>query len=195
MPTIAELVKKNEGQIAKGRPILGAAPTPLAAPAPAPITFPGTPELPLRSTFPPELFATDHVTAGSNPIRPAIRSGVWSANERVSNDQTPVTLSNKKLLGPIIGGGVRLNRYNKVTGTITTKAVGGTTHATQTFIVAGVQATDKVAGYQWNAAQTVGVTTLAVRVVGANTIAIDFYNPTGGSLTSTGGSLTLFLFQ
>ncbi len=194
MPTIAELVKKNEGQIARGRPIFEAAPTPGAS-APAPITFPGTTELPLRSTFPPELFAADHVTAGSQPSRPALRTSVWTTEPRVSNDQTPVTLSNKKLVAPIIGGGARLNRYNKVTAKLAPGTVTGGASATQTFVVAGVQATDKVAGYQWNTSQTVGVTTLAVRVVGANKIAIDFYNPTGGSLTPTGGSLTLFLVQ
>jgi hypothetical protein len=58
-----------------------------------------------------------------------------------------------------------------------------------------VLATDKLLGYQWNKAQVVGVATLAVRVVGSNKIAIDFYNPTGGSLTPTGGSISLFLVQ
>jgi hypothetical protein len=198
MPTIAELVKKNEQRLEglKGNPTQ--APQPLAPPvgaAPAPPAFLPTTELPLRSTFPPVIYSADQVSSGSQPARPAQRSAVWQATDQVSNDQTPVTLTNKKLLRPIIGGGTSLNRYNKVTATLTPKAVGGGASATQTFAVAGVQAADKLAGYQWGMAQTAGVTTLAVRVVAANKIAVDFYNPTGGSLTPTGGSITLFLFQ
>jgi hypothetical protein len=196
MPTIAEAVKRNQQRIAaqKAAPILEAAPAP-ALSAPAPITFPGTTELPLRSTFPPELFATDNLTSGASPQRPALRSSIWSNTEKVSNDATPTTLTNKKLIAPIIGGGTNLNRYNSIKGTVTPQAVSGNSHSTQTFTMAGVQSQDKLGGYQWNTAQTVGVTVLAVRVVGANKIAIDFYNPTGGSLTPTGGSITLFLFQ
>jgi hypothetical protein len=140
-------------------------------------------------------FAPDQIAVGSQPGRPAQRTSVWTAQPRVSNDSTPVTLSNKKLVGPIIGGGAKLNRYNSIKATLTPKSVGANTSVTQTFTVGGVQPTDKLAGYQWNVAQTVGVLTLAVRVVGTNQVAIDFHNPTGGGLTPTGGDITLFLLQ
>ncbi|MHB8501520.1 MAG: hypothetical protein ACYDHE_11320 [Candidatus Acidiferrales bacterium] len=196
MPTINQLVEKNRQRIANlpKEP----SPEPIVTPrvsAPAPITFAPTPELPLRSTFPPALFAADGVTAGSQPARPALRSSVWSAPGAISNNTTPATLNNKKLIAPIIGNGSPLRRYNSIKVTIVPLSVGANSQATQTFVVAGVQATDKLAGFQWGSAQLKGVVTLAVRVFGTNQIAIDFYNPTSGSLVPTGGSITLFLFQ
>jgi hypothetical protein len=193
MPTIAEAVQKNETRLAKGGgTLLTQAPLP---PAPAPITFAPTTSLPLRSIFPPEIYAADGVTAGSQPARPAQRSSVWLAPPAVSNDSTPTTLANKKLTAPIIGNGSKLSRYNSIKATVTPKSVSANSHATQSFVIAGVQGNDKVAGYQWNTAQINGVVVLAVRVTSTNNLAIDFYNPTGGPLTPTGGSITLFLFQ
>jgi hypothetical protein len=194
MPTIAQLVAKNEARQATSVPE-AVAKVPIFQVAPAPITFPGTPELPLRSTLPPNLFAADQVTAGSQPTRLAARTSVFLSPQAVSNDTTPTTLRNKKLLGPIIGNGSPLGRYNALKATIVPKTVAANTAATQTFTVAGVQAADKVLGFQWGTAQAVGVTVQAVRVTGPNKLAIDFYNPTGGSLTPTGGTLTLFLVQ
>lgn len=200
MPTIAEAAKNNairRSQIIE-RPVTDTPDSPgvkFPMEAPAPITFAPTPSLPLRAIFPPELFSTDHVTATSQPARPALRTSMWTQPEAASNNATPETLTNKKLITPIIGGGKKLNRYNTLTTSLAPAAVSGNSHATQNFTVSGVLASDKLAGYQWNVAQVVGVLVLAVRVIGNSRIAIDFYNPTGGSLTPTGGSITLFLFQ
>lgn len=196
MPSIAALVQKNQDRIAKhGGPIQENRLPALVSSAPAPPAFQPTTELPLRSTFPPVIYAADQVSAGSQPARPAQRSSVWSSPDSVANDSTPVTLSNKKLVGPVIGGGSKLNRYNTIKATVTPLSVLANSQATQTFTVAGVQSNDKLGGYQWDTAQIVGVVVLAVRVLGSNKIAIDFYNPTGGPLTPTGGSITLLLFQ
>lgn len=198
MPTLAQAISNNQ----KRRAVAGPKPEPivrgpitLPMSAPAPITFQPAPELPLRSTFPPELYAADHVTAGSQPQRLNSRSSVWSQPESITGNSVPGILSNKRLIAPIIGGGGKLNRYNKLVTTLTPASVGATSQATQIFSVGGVQPTDKVWGYQWGIAQKIGVVTLAVRVTGTGKIAVDFYNPTGGSLTPTGGNITLFLGQ
>ena len=196
MPTIAEAVRSNI--IYKERnPMIGTLPIDTGPSwSQAPVTFPPTPSLPVRSSLPPEAFASDHVTPGSNPGRIFLRSGVWSSPDTIPKHSTPQTLTNKKLLGPVIGvGGSPLNRYNRLVGMITPSAIGANSSASQLFTVSGVQAADSVLGYQWLTMQKAAVPVLAVRVAGDNSIAIDFSNPTAGSLTPTGGKIVLFLAQ
>lgn len=199
MSTIAEAVSRNQARRARldptsVEPVVSGTYS-VVEPASAPITFQPSPNLPLRSTFPPDLYAADQVTATSQPNRPTLRSSVWSQLPASGDNSTPETLTNKKLVAPVIGGGANLNRYNKLLTTVTPTSINANTQSTQTFTVGGVQASDTLAGYQWQKAQVKGVTVLAVRVVGANKIAIDFYNPTAGALVPTGGKILLFLLQ
>jgi len=113
----------------------------------------------------------------------------------VSRNRTPQFLSNKKLVAPTIGGGSALGRYNSITAVLTPVAVAAGTTTTQTFTVAGILSSDKVIGYQWVTPQTVGVIAIALRVTGDNLLTVDFSNPTAGSLTPTGGTITLILVR
>lgn len=161
--------------------------------APAPINSPMG--LPNRGTFTPgQIIGSDFYT-GAGQYRVGQRSSSPPPPAATTTSRTPIALVNKRLVAPTIGGGTKLSRYNAVSTVISPVAVGGGATVTQLFTAAGVQAADKLIGYQWKTAQANGVVALAVRVNAANQIAIDFFNPTGGSLTPTGGTILLFLVQ
>lgn len=193
MPSIAEGVRANMrlnrgGQVARYAP---------ASPGPtfSPPVINSAMGLPNRGTFAPaQIIGSDFYT-GAGQFRVGQRSSTPPPPAASTTPRTPVALVNKRLVAPTIGGGTKLNRYNVVKTIISPVAVGGGATVTQLFTAAGVQAADKLLGYQWVAAQAKGVTVLAVRINAANQIAIDFFNPTGGSLTPTGGTILLFLVQ
>jgi len=151
--------------------------------------------LPVRGVFPPNIIIGTDFYNGARQFRYGSRSSVMVPPNSVSKSNTPQTLVGKKLVAPIIGGGAPLNRYNTVTGTLSPAAVGAGVTATQTFTVGGISAADTLLGFQWVTKQLVGVVALALRVVGDNLLAVDFLNPTAGSLTPTGGTVELFLVQ
>ncbi len=192
MPTIEQAVESN---VARRRDAAEQAPPPRAE-----MPFLGAPEastgLPVRGTFPLGIITSTDFYSSVQQFRIGERSSTALPSQAVVKQGTPQSLSNKVLVAPTLGvGGAKLNRYNNVTTTISPASVAANTQATQTFTVPAVQAADKVIGYQWNAAQTKGVTTLAVRVTGAGRIAIDFFNGTAAPLVPTGGLITLFLVQ
>jgi hypothetical protein len=193
MPTIKESVQSNQAYQAQNPKPSSPTTTP-AATMPL-ITFQAATNLPMRSSLPPGLFSGDYATPGSSPSRPLARSSTFSSVQVSANSRTSQSLSNKKLVAPVIGGGSALNRYNALKVIITPTSVAANTTVTQTFTVAGIQAADKVAGWQWQAAQKTGVMIIAMRVTGDNQLAIDFSNPTGGALVPTGGVISIFLLR
>jgi hypothetical protein len=196
MPSISDSVLRNIV-----RPVSATAPTAASgmALAGSSVIQPAT-GLPVRGAFPTStMLGTDQYLATQG-----LRGRTTVAQPVVSQSQTlpkPSTgassqvLKNKNLLATRIGGGSKLSRYNSVTVSLTPTAVGGNTTVTQVFSVGGVQPTDKVAGFQWNTQQLNAVVVLAIRVKGSGQISVDLSNPTSGSLTPTGGSITLFLVQ
>lgn len=151
--------------------------------------------LPSRGTFAPNVIIGSDFYTGAGQYRVAQRSSSPPPAPATSTPRTPVALVNKRLVAPTIGGGTKLSRYNVVSTVVSPQAVGGGATVTQLFTAAGVQAADKLLGYQWVTPQLKGVTVLAVRINAANQIAIDFFNPMAGSLTPTGGTILLFLVQ
>jgi hypothetical protein len=196
MATIQQAIASNLNRIAQ----VGSAP--VAAPQPSlPAGFSIPPAnsamgLPSRGALPPNLIVgSDFYTAAAAQFRFGQRSSAGPPPSAVSKSTTPQSLINKKLVSPIIGGGSKLSRYNKVNGTIVASSVTNGASSSQAFTVTGVESADTLLGYQWKTVQAKGVTVQAVRVTGNNQITIDFFNPTAGSLTPTGGSISLFLVQ
>lgn len=151
--------------------------------------------LPNRGTFAPNQIIGSDFYTGAMQYRYGQRSSSPPPATATTTPRTPVSLTNKRLVSPIIGGGTKLQRYNVVKTSISATQVTSGATVTQVFTATGVQAADKVMGYQWQTAQAKGVNVLAVRVTGLNQISIDFTNPTGGNLTPTGGTILLFLVQ
>lgn len=73
--------------------------------------------------------------------------------------------------------------------TITAASVGAATVAEQTFTVTGLTTADKVIVNPGAISNAVGVG--GVRVSAANTLAVQFINPTAGALTPTAGTWTI----
>lgn len=192
MPTIAQGIAANEARLAKGAAVVAPRQQSLEFFPPTPGASQG---LPVRGVLSPNLVIGTDFYAGAMQFRFGQRSSSPPPALAVSKTSTPQSLLNKRLISPVIGGGAKLNRYNTVVTTISPVLVANGAQSSQTFVVAGVQAADTIIGYQWKTAQAKGVVVLAVRVTGSNSITIDFFNPTAGSLTPTGGPISLFLVQ
>jgi hypothetical protein len=196
MPTIAQAVASNDARIAK----FGDKPMETRVSSELP-SFSIPPAnslmaLPSRGSLSPNLVVgSDFYTSAAGQFRISQRSSSPPPAQSVTKVSTPQSLINKKLVSPIIGGGTKFNRYNVVKTMITAALVTNGTSSSQVFTVGGVQAADTLIGYQWITKQAVGVVVLGIRVTGQNNITIDFFNPTAGSLTPTGGSISLFLVQ
>lgn len=65
--------------------------------------------------------------------------------------------------------------------------------ASQTFTVQGLQ-TDMLVVVNENTTRTAGVWLVAARVSAANTLELDFFNATGGSLTPAAGEYRVVAF-
>ena len=74
---------------------------------------------------------------------------------------------------------------------LTPSSVGATTSAEQTFTVSGLLVGDQVSAINLQAAWTVLVDIVNVRVSANNTLAISFQNNTGGSVTPPAGTYLL----
>jgi hypothetical protein len=196
MPTIAEGINSNIAYRANNPGVSNVKPIQEGTGAGQLITFQPPVNLPVRGIFPPDLVVGTDFYSGIRQFRNSIRSSSMIPPVAQENrSRTPRVINNKKLVAPTIGGGSAIGRYNSITGTLTPVAVAGNTTATQNFKVSGIQASDKLIGHQWITPQTVSVVAIALRVISDNTIAIDFLNPTGGSLTPTGGSIVLILVR
>lgn len=183
---VARLSRPGVSQARFAPPDAGFPPTPMIG---------GPAGLPIRGTFPAGSIFDNDFFVGSMQYRFAQRSSTPIPAAAVTTSRTPVALVNKRLVAPTIGGGTKLSRYNVISTTVSPTAVGAGVTVTQLFTATGVQAADKLIGFEWKTPQAKGVTVLAVRVNAANQIAVDFSNPTGGSLTPTGGTIILFLVQ
>ena len=89
--------------------------------------------------------------------------------------------------------GTPVTQISVYSQTITPSAVGAATVAEQTFTVTGLTTADKVLV---NASPTGNATAIGnVRVSAANTLAIQFINPTAGSLTPGAGTYQIVAFR
>lgn len=194
MPTIAQAIASNRQRLASGNQMSPDINIPIQQNFSIPPI--GAPSgLPSRGAFSSNLIVGSDFYAGAQQFRFGQRSSAPPSALSVSKSSTPQSLLNKKLISPTIGGGSRLQRYNVVNTFITATLVTSGASATQSFVASGVQAADRLIGYQWASKQAAGVVALGIRVTGNNSIAIDFFNPTAGSLTPTGGVISLFLVQ
>ncbi len=84
------------------------------------------------------------------------------------------------------GVGTEITQIRVYSQTVTPAATAAATVAEQTFTVTGLATTDKVLV---NAAAISNAVAIGnVRVSAANTLAVQFINPTAGSLTATAGT-------
>lgn len=81
------------------------------------------------------------------------------------------------------GTGTEVTQIRVYSQTITPAATGAATVAEQTFTVTGLATTDKVFVNPGAIVNAVGV--CGARVSAANTLAVQFANPTAGALTAT----------
>lgn len=89
--------------------------------------------------------------------------------------------------------GTPLTQVRRFSQTITPASVGAAVAAEQTFTVTGLAVGDSVIV---NPAATGNATAVAgARVSAANTLAIQFVNPTAGALTPGAGTYTILAFR
>jgi hypothetical protein len=82
--------------------------------------------------------------------------------------------------------GTTIKRIKVFSPTITPAATAGAVSAEQTFTVTGLRTTDKVIVNPFAPSNSVNVG--GVRVSAANTLAVNFTNPTAGALTYPAGA-------
>jgi hypothetical protein len=104
-------------------------------------------------------------------------------------------MSNTRLTGLIVGASTdtAISKIKKYSQTITPASVGAATVAEQTFTVTGLATTDTVIVNPGAISNAVGVG--GWRVSAANTLAVQFINPTAGALTPTAGTWTVIAIR
>lgn len=90
-------------------------------------------------------------------------------------------------------GGTELSYVKLYSQTITPASVAAATVAEQTFTVTGLTTGDKVFANAAAIANAVGIGN--VRVSAANTLAVQFVNPTAGALVPTAGTWQIMAFR
>lgn len=103
--------------------------------------------------------------------------------------------------GPIVSndgvttgsGGTQITQVKVYTPSLTPSSVATVVVAEQTFTVTGLTTADKVIVNPPAISNATGIA--GARVSAANTLAIRFVNPTGGSLTPTAGTYTVIAFR
>ncbi len=120
------------------------------------------------------------ITAGTIP------TGTLPATAVIGTAATlagPNTFAGTTTLG---SAGTPITRINVFSLTLTPASVAAATAPEQTFTVTGLATTDKV--FVNGPAPTAGVTIGGVRVSAANTLAIQFVNPTAGAVVPASGT-------
>lgn len=104
-------------------------------------------------------------------------------------------MSTTRLTGLIVGASTdtAITKVKKYTQTITPASVATATVAEQTFTVTGLTTADTVIVNAGAIANAVAIGN--VRVSAANTLAVQFCNPTAGALTPTAGTWTIIAFR
>lgn len=112
-------------------------------------------------------------------------------NTDFSNDQGTGTVGADGFV--LSGGTATLSKIAVYSQTITPASVGAATVAEQTFTVTGLTTADKVIVNPGAISNAIGIG--GWRVSAADTLAVQFINPTAGALTPTAGTWTILALR